>query len=227
MAALSFEREKLKQRLIEEYEEQINEQLDARAAAAGDDSVPTPSSQRSYLYQRLLCLRAGRTHGVNVPANASEMVELLAENQPPPEVMIMQRLRKAQDESIRLLAIRAAATAATATARNSAMQDAAVVASGVDVDTAVGAREEAAIKPFTAEERMKLLFTIVEGSTPLPVAESAASKRAPAASTPSDNVAACDECAAEACEDQSEAGNTEEEREVAEEMEEAPAGLAS
>ncbi|CAG9574170.1 hypothetical_protein [Leishmania major strain Friedlin] len=222
MTASSVELEQLKRQLIERYEEQINEQLGCRAAAAGDDSAPTPSSTPAYLYQQLLCLRAGRAYGVGVPTNASERVQLLAESQPPPEVMIMRRLHKAQEESIRLLAVRTAATA-----RKSAEHDAAVAPSVDDATAAVGAREEVSTKPFTAEERMKLLSQIAAGSASPPLSKSAPSKPAPAAATSADGVAACDECVAEACENRSEAENKEEEREAAEEREEAPAKLAA
>ncbi|AYU78930.1 hypothetical protein LDHU3_23.0740:CDS1 [Leishmania donovani] len=223
MTASSVELEQLKRQLIKRYEEQINEQLGCRAAAAaGDDPAPAPSSTPAYLYQQLLCLRAGRAYGVGMPTNASERVQLLAESQPPPEAMIMRRLRKAQDESIRLLAARTAATAG-----KSAEYDAAVAPSVDNATAAGGAREEVAAKPFTAEERMKLLSQIAAGSAPPPLSESAPSKLAPAAATSADDVAACDECAAEACENQSESENKEEEREAVEEREEAPSELAA
>ncbi|KAG5478838.1 hypothetical protein CUR178_05418 [Leishmania enriettii] len=198
MAASSVELEELKRRLIMQYEEEINAQLGVRASPAESDIlVPATSSTPSYLYQRLLCLRAGRPYGVGVPTNASEMVQLLVENQPPPEVMLAQRLHKAQDESVRLLAVHAAATAA-ATADDATASD--------------GVHEEVAIGPLTAQERMTLLSKLAEAIPSPPLAESAASRCAPAAGAHAD-----DDVVADASEDQGGAANKKEE--LAEEME--------
>ncbi|CAJ1026046.1 hypothetical protein Q4I30_004052 [Leishmania utingensis] len=228
MTASSVELEQLKRQLVARYEEEINAELDARvAAAAGDESISMLSSTPSYLYQQLLCLRAGRPYGDGVPTNASETVQLLAENQPPPEVMLLQRMRQAQDESLRLLATRTAATI-----RESAEQDAAAVAAPPvdDAVGAVGAPEEVAIRPFTAEERMTLLSRLAEGSIPSPLAESVASKLAPAGATPhpaDDDVVDHDECIAKACGDQGEAENKVENKEAGEASEEAPAEFSA
>ncbi|CAJ1008661.1 hypothetical protein Q4I28_003974 [Leishmania naiffi] len=229
MTASSVELEQLKRQLVAKYEEEINAELDARVvAAAGDESIPMLSSTPSYLYQQLLCLRAGRPYGDGLPTNASETVQLLAENQPPPEVMLMQRMRQAQDESLRLLSTRTVATI-----RESTEQDVATAAAAPPVDDAVGAvgaPEEVAIRPFTAEERMTLLSRLAEGSIPSPLAESVASKLAPVGATPhpaGDDVIDHDECIAKACGEHGEAESRVENKEAGEASEEPPAVFAA
>ncbi|KAG5478430.1 hypothetical protein LSCM4_04663 [Leishmania orientalis] len=212
MTASSVELEELKRRLIMHYEEEINAQLGVRASPAeSDNSVQATSATPSYLYQRLLCLRAGRPYGVGVPTSASETVQLLAENQPPPEVMLTQRLHKAQDESVRLLAVHAAATAAASTGRESDQQDTAA-ATAYDATASDGVHEEVAIGPLTAQERTALLSKLAEAIASPPLAESTASGCAPAAGTHAD-----DDVVADASEDQGGAANKKEEG--AEEME--------
>ncbi|KAG5478642.1 hypothetical protein LSCM1_06046 [Leishmania martiniquensis] len=221
MTASSVELEQLKRRLIMEYEEELNALLGARAAAAERDGlVPIPSATPSYLYQQLLCLRAGRPYGVGVPTTASETVQLLAESQPPLEVMLMQRLHKAQDESIQLLAIHSAATMAAVTARESAERDAGAAAAAVDDATAGDeAHEEVAIKPLTAEDRMALLSRLAKASPSPSLAEPTTSKSPSVAGNHAhDDVATDKERVADACEDEGRAEETTDE-EVVEEME--------
>ncbi|KAG5504363.1 hypothetical protein JKF63_04812 [Porcisia hertigi] len=231
MTASSIELEKLKRELIVKHEDQLNLELAARAGAEGEGTVPTPSAVASYLHQQLLCLRAGRPYGARIPTSASETVQLLAEIQPPPKVMLMQRMHKTQNESIRLLSVHAAATAASATIPESSERVAAAEApppppTADDVTVVAAAHEEVAIKPFTGEERMALLSKLAHGSPFPALAQSVEPTPAPAAATLIVDDIAKDECQAEASGDQRAAENQAQE-EAVEENQEIPAGLTA
>ncbi|KAK7195856.1 hypothetical protein NESM_000517000 [Novymonas esmeraldas] len=128
MTASSVELEQLKRRLVAQYETQIS----AHVGTAPSSAVP------SYMYQQLLCLRAGRPVGAAAElTSTADRVQLLAENQPPAAVMLLQRMHKAQEESVRLLAVRAAPADGSATG-------------------------QATVRPFSAEDRMALLSRLAE-----------------------------------------------------------------
>lgn len=171
MTATSHELEQLKQKLLSQYKDEMARLSSPPSATASPENstkeshvepaLPTSFPSTSSLTLQLLCLREGRSIH-DVPTSAREQVAMMARAMPTPDVLVEDRLRHAQAESVRLLVKRTAAvmspTAADAEKNNAdsiGAKDAAhQPGKHVSTETSVDA---GGAKPFTAAERLQLL----------------------------------------------------------------------
>lgn len=154
MAVSPHHLQELKRRLLVQYEDDIA-RVSARGAAlalSNDaensvDGAPLPSA--SSLSLELLCRRAGLP-SKDIALTAREQVVLMANAMPPTEAMVEERLRRAQEESVRLLVRKACA--ALSPSGKTAVED----------ESASNAQHEvealsASPVPVTSAERLQLL----------------------------------------------------------------------
>lgn len=152
MTTTSYELEQLKRKLLVQYKDDIARLSDPHPShspdgteveqgeAEGEEKFPTTA----HLTLQLLCLREGRSLH-DVPKSAREQVAMMARAMPTPDVLVEDRLRHAQNESVRLLVQRTAATL-----RN----DASASSPG---DQHENDGSGSAARPVTAAERLALL----------------------------------------------------------------------
>ncbi|KPA84067.1 putative Kinetoplast-associated protein-like proteinglycoprotein 96-92 [Leptomonas pyrrhocoris] len=119
MTASAVELKQLKRALLSQYEDEITAQT--TSAAANEDTAdqrstvlqPNPFPSAPSLQLQLLCLRSGKSVK-DVPTTAREEIVLMASGMPSPNDLVEDRLRRAQDESVRLLVKRTTAVMAPA-----------------------------------------------------------------------------------------------------------------
>lgn len=158
MAVSAMELEQLKRKLLVQYGAEIARLSSPESGATTSEeapdqpqasAVPSPLPSASSLSLQLLCLRAGRSLK-DGPVTTQELIALMASTMPPPDVLVEERLRCAQDESVRLLAKRTHTLMGQANSGADKHQD------EKDGGRACGDPHDASA-PFTSAERLQLL----------------------------------------------------------------------
>ncbi|KPI83581.1 hypothetical protein ABL78_7384 [Leptomonas seymouri] len=155
------ELKQLKRALLSKYEGELARLASPEPAATAGPSEDTADQRAdrvpsmtfpsaSCLNLQLLCLREGKSVK-DIPTAAREQVVMLANAMPPPYVLVEDRLRTAQEESVRLLVKRTAAIIAPAGDRPTAEQPV-EGSSGQQGDN-----EKASPAPVASEWRLQLL----------------------------------------------------------------------
>lgn len=161
MTGSAMELAQLKRALLVRYKDEMecltsmseSPSKDGGAEGKGSSAASTAFPSAEGLTLQLLCLREGKSIK-DVPATAREQVMLIANAMPTPDVLVEDRLRRAQDESVRLLVQRSAA-ALTASGDKDVIRNGTAAAG----EHSSGEREssENAAAPVTSAERLQLL----------------------------------------------------------------------